>query len=98
MLKFFQTLFARDRGEGRGGVRPFAKQEPAPDDVVVDGASSFPISRHLIVPNGFPILDQEAIERWLQTIPEAMKQRAWETCERAWLLHLRQAMGAAFRL
>lgn len=94
MLKFLQGFIGgRERPEIRAAAR---RRDSAPEEVIVDGAPTFALRRHLVVHNGYPILDQEAVQRWVDSVPEPVRQRAWEICERAWLLHFRDALGPAF--
>jgi hypothetical protein len=94
MLKYVQGLLSgRERPESRAAVR---RRDAAPEEVVVDGAPRFALRRHVVMHNGYPILDQEAVGQWIDSVPEPIKQRAWEACERAWLLHFRDALGSAF--
>ena len=94
MLKYLQGILGgREQPESRAAAR---RRDSAPEEVVVDGAPSFALRRHLIIHNGYPILHQEAVGRWIDTVPEPIRQRAWEACERAWLLHFRDALGPVF--
>jgi hypothetical protein len=51
--------------------------------------------------NGFPWPDWNAVAEWTQSIPPdrpADRKQATEQCRRAWLLHLRDALGPDFLL
>jgi hypothetical protein len=72
---------------------------PGPDEVAVDGVPPLRIADHLTVHYGLPIADWPPVEDWVAAIatPE-LQARAWTECERAWLLHLRKALGPDYRL
>jgi hypothetical protein len=78
-------------GAGEGRV---ANQEP-PDSVEVSGGR-FPIVERLSITEGLPHLDWHAVSEWVATLTddEAQRDHAWGLCERAWLDHLRVALGA----
>lgn len=64
-------------------------------------AADFDLPSHLAWANGFPWLDWGAVEAWTQSIQPALpehRRRAMEQCRRAWLLHLRDALGPDFLL
>lgn len=45
------------------------------------------------------MLDWAAAQRWVQSIPgESAQAEAWSACERAWLEHLRAALGPSYRV
>lgn len=63
------------------------------------GCAAFPFTQHLRRVDGFAIPDWDAVSAWTDTIPdEASKANAWTAAERAWLLHLRDALGTGYRL
>jgi hypothetical protein len=98
MFKFFQSLV---QGGARANASIEATDAPsaAPAEITVDGAKSFSIGAHLSSESGFPLLDWEAANAWVSAIPDPKAQAAaWTQCERAWLQHLRAALGAAYRL
>jgi len=75
--------------------------ERAPDWVTVKGGDEFPIAEHTKPHHGYPIADWEKVRAWVNGLglgPEARRAQAWTACERAWLLHFRDALGAGFRL
>lgn len=93
MLGYLKSLLSSDR------PRAPAKAPPAPSKVSVEGLYAFPLSEHLKAHHGYPIVDWAAVERWLdEKVPKAKRPAAWSECERAWLLHFREALGASFRL
>ena len=66
--------------------------------VAVAGTATFPISSHLSNTNGFPYLDWNAVQQWIDMIDPEVQARAWASCERAWLEHLAVALGPTYRL
>lgn len=45
------------------------------------------------------MLNWDAAQRWVcGVVGEAAQAQAWSACERAWLEHLRLALGPEFRL
>ncbi len=73
------------------------KREPAPEWVSVRGGTEFPLTQHMARHEGYPVVDWAKVLAWTGTL-ETDKGAAWAACERAWLLHFRDALGAAFRL
>jgi hypothetical protein len=92
MLGFLRSLL--------GDAPPAAAQaERAPEWVSVKGAFEFPLAQHLQAHHGYPIADWEKVRAWVDGLePEARRNEAWTACERAWLLHFRDALGTGFRL
>lgn len=78
---------------------PSAVREAAPREVLLNDGSTFPLFDHLTYHNGFPFLDWKAAQPWIEApSSEELKGQAWDACERAWLLHMRDALGDHFRL
>lgn len=73
--------------------------EAPPSEVVIDGASAFALAQHLALHEGYPLPDWEAVQAWVSALESSELQgRAWTAVERAWLLHMREALGTDFRL
>ena len=71
----------------------------APAEIAAAGVPSLSITTHLSQINGFPYLDWNAVQAWVDSIPEPRAQAlAWVECENAWLAHLRAALGAEYYL
>ena len=87
MLGFLRSLLG-DSAPPAAALRP-----PAP--ARVDG---FVLEPHLALHHGYPILDWQAARAWVDSLPEKRRAAAWSACERAWLLHFRDALGKEFRL
>jgi hypothetical protein len=79
-------------------ARP-AKPIEAPRLLEIAGAPPFPIAAHIDAVNGFPMLDWKAARAWVDAFPDAEgKAAAWSACEQGWLAHLRDGLGASYRL
>jgi hypothetical protein len=91
VIGFLKTLLG-DPPAARGA------REPAPLQVAVDGAGGLPIAAHFSAEHGFPIADWAKVQEWVDALPEARRAAAWAGCERAWLLHFRDALGPGFHL
>jgi hypothetical protein len=74
------------------------RREAAPAWVSLDTGEEFHLAAHLKLEQGFPIADWTKVQAWVDALPETRRARAWTACERAWLLHFRDALGADFRL
>src|ERR1041384_8242101 len=89
--------FLRNRSRDRGDTTPVHEQPPV--EIVVGDAPPFPFSTHLIDHNGIPVLDWAAVEQWVAGIADIdAQEQAWALCDRAWLLHVREALGPEFHL
>jgi hypothetical protein len=99
MLKLLAKLIFGTRGEAHEEAASEPTIEPAPNDVTVTGMGRFAIADHLIDHEGLPILDWQALQSWVRTCESAELQgEARDACQRAWLLHLRDALGPGFRV
>jgi hypothetical protein len=77
---------------------PAAAREPARGWVAINGGFEFPLEKHMALHNGFPIPDWEPARAWVDSLDAGRREEAWTACERAWLLHFRDALGPAHRL
>ncbi len=100
MFSLLRDLFTRK-------VTAQDEQEPVdqgelelpPSEVGVDGAPGFPIAQHIVLHGGYPIIDWDAAQSWVSEIASVeIQESAWSAVERAWLLHMRGALGPLFRL
>src|ERR1700733_10081456 len=74
-------------------------QALAPSAVEVTGLDPFPLLSHINRHRGLPIVEWTEVQRWIvESVPENLRAEAWASCERAWLLHFREALGTAFHL
>ncbi len=88
------------RQEEAAPQRPAGEPESGPVELTAAGAPRFDVMANLALINGlFPVMDWSAADEWLASIPdEASRRIAREDCQRAWLLHLRDALGPHFSL
>jgi len=70
----------------------------APLDVASGSAPAFRIAEHCWGQQGYPIMDWTAAGHWVDALAGSDQASAWVAIERAWLLHLRDALAAGFRL
>lgn len=98
MLKFFLSFFPSGEDKKSAASSPSSLSEP-PTEIYASGVGPFPLEHHLLITDGLPYLDWQAVTDWIGTIenPEA-QAKAWSDCETAWLLYLRDALGASFTL
>lgn len=95
MLNILRSLFTKpDPDDDVASIN-----EPAPHEVSIEGLPPFRLDMQMKIHNGLPILDWEAVHAWVGGAPlPGLKAMAWSACERAWLLHLRDALGADYQL
>lgn len=97
MLKLLRSLVSRkltadSRPPGEAPVAP-------PSSVVAVGVDAFDVATHLLDANGFPVLDWDAAQKWVDSISDEHEQAAaWAACEQAWLEHLRATLGSGYAL
>lgn len=77
---------------------PSNPNEPAPEEITIAGLEPLWIGKHIRWHNGLPILDWDAVQAWLDKAASTLQGDAWTACERAWLLHLRDALGPGYTL
>jgi hypothetical protein len=71
----------------------------APYVLTIDGQPSFSFSEHLSFHYGLPVVDWDAVQAWVDGMEaEGLRPKAWALAEQAWLLHLRESLGARFCL
>jgi hypothetical protein len=99
MFKLLRALIPRARRNIGGRTNFTLGITTTPENVIIDGATPFPIAMHLRHHYGLPIVDGAAVESWMSGIQSLERRRtAWIECERAWLLHFRSALGHHYRL
>ncbi len=85
-------------------AEPSAPTQPealAPQRVTAPAgcAGDFELQAALSRPHGLPLMDWNAVQHWLApAADEADRARCWGELERAWLLHLRDALGGGYGL
>lgn len=90
MLGFLRTLL--------GEPSPTRMRAAAPEWVTLSRGDRFHLAASLRQVHGFPIVDWAKVQAWVDAMPDAERAAAWTACERAWLLHFRDALGAACHL
>lgn len=96
MLKLLRSIVSGKPVAGQRSPEPLIEPRTS---VSADGVDAFNVTEHLLNANGFPLLDWDAVQQWVESIPDAHAQAgAWTGCEQAWLEHLRVAMGPAYSL
>jgi len=98
MLTRLHNLFG-GRAERAPATEPVVRHAvAAPLEVASGSAPAFRIAEHCWEQQGYPIMDWTAAGRWVDALAGSDQASAWIAIERAWLLHLRDALGAGFRL
>jgi hypothetical protein len=95
VLKLLKSLISgtKSQSDDAGPNTAPPTQVSAPD------VAPFDLGRAMVDANGFPVLDWDAAHRWVENVTgESTKAEAWSSCERAWLEHLRVALGREYRL
>lgn len=96
MLKLLRSLVASKEPAAADAISTLPPPTLA---VTAEGSADFSVTENLLHANGLPLLDWNAAQHWVDGITgEAAQARAWSDCERAWLEHLRVALGPEYRL
>lgn len=99
MLKKFLDLFQGTRRAGAVNAASPDADFPPPAEVAVPGAPVLPVGSLITLQEGFPHLDWAPVQAWVEALPgNEARSHAWSVAERAWLLHMRQALGPDFRV
>jgi hypothetical protein len=61
------------------------------------GLPTLDLISHMYLSNQLPHVDWAAVDEWLSGAPVEAQVRARATCARAWLLHLRVALGKVYQ-
>lgn len=94
MLDFLRRWMRGGGADGRSGG-PLAERG---DGIVrVDGAQH-DLAKHEKLSDGIPHPHWLLAHEWIDRLPQAQRAAAWLQCERAWVLHLRDALGSAYRV
>ena len=82
------------------GAKPIGfSADPAPESIALREGPAFALLEHMGRYNGLPFLDWQKLNAWATSMDDADLQRAaLEQGRRAWLLHLRDALGPHFHL
>lgn len=92
MLKLLKSLL-------RPAETPQAAEASAPAELTAPGVPPLDLQAVKRDANGLPVLDWPAVQAWVAGIATpAAQAEAWAACKRAWLAHLREALGPGYRL
>lgn len=99
MLGLLRSLWGNPAHDASPLGQANERHAPAapPEEVSIDDRH-FAVAAHLRVDNGLPHLEWRAARAWVEAQPKERQPAAWAACERAWLEHLRYALGAAYRI
>lgn len=88
------------RAPSNPGAQPIGfSADPAPESIALREGPAFALLEHLRQYNGLPFLDWQKLNAWAASMDDVDLQRtALEHGKRAWLLHLRDALGSHFHL
>jgi hypothetical protein len=96
----FAGIEVLKRRQAQAASQPVATvpgQAVAPLAIAVSEALPFPVRDHVTKAHGVPLLDWQAVDAWAAShADEATQQLARSAAHRAWLLHLRDALGDGF--
>jgi hypothetical protein len=98
MLKLLRSILTGEAAADKAfdGDR---KDEAGPEFVQIDRVPPFPLASHITHVNDLAYLNWDAVHAWLDVLPsDELRAQAWSACERAWLLHLRAALGSGYWL
>ncbi|WP_305821824.1 hypothetical protein [Massilia brevitalea] len=98
MLTRLRNLFGARAARAPAAPPVVQHAVAAPLEVASGSAPAFRVAEHCWGQQGYPIMDWAAAARWVDVLPAEEQASAWIAIERAWLLHLRDALGAGFRL
>lgn len=85
MLKILRNYLSTKSSIGPEPLSPPLKKEVPPAEVVIDNVLPFHVSAHIRNHEGFPIIDWEAANRWVEELGQsALQNSAWGMIERAW--------------
>ena len=108
LVPFLGVFVAKDlvplspRRETRPAATPAvddSSREPAPLQIQLGTGPAFPLGEHIASANGVPVLDWQALATWASAFDTAHdRAEAVNLGRRAWLLHLRDALGSHYWL
>jgi hypothetical protein len=99
IMPFFGALIARMQTPAKSGSRRCEEaslgRPDAPLVLAGSGTADFSVADHLACVSGVPLLDWRALSDWAQTCDSTeATASAIDAGRRAWLLHLRDALGS----
>ncbi len=76
-----------------------AEAAVAPTEISVSNAPALLLPQFFIQHENMPMLDGHRLASWLNdNVAAEFRTSMWEDAERAWLLHVRDALGASFQI
>lgn len=82
-----------------GELPPGFVLEEAVDEIGVGASEKFSVKSNLSMVNGFPLLDWDAFENFLEKLEsEELRRKAMVDAKKAWLIHLREMLGKKYSL
>jgi len=76
-----------------------AEAAVAPAEIFVSNAPALLLPQFFIQHENMPVLDSRKLANWLnENVPVELHAPMWEEAKRAWLLHMRDALGADFQV
>lgn len=98
MLKFFRSLLPAAAEQTKADLPAAIIPAPA-ERISLPGGDAFRFASHLTFVDGLPVPDWNAVNAWAGQHAVADDQAAaWAAGERAWLAHLRAALGGGFHV
>lgn len=94
MLSFLKSLV---RAPATTPATNTVARAAPPALVNATGAQPFDLAASLTDTCGFPVVDWDAAQQWVEALPDESAQAdAWSACELAWLEHMREALGPGY--
>jgi hypothetical protein len=98
-MTWLRDLFCWMRAQPDASLDSPQSLEPPPSEVVVEGAPRFAVDEHCERRQGYMLMAWADVHHWLSKIELSKHQSAaWREAKRAWLLHMRCALGPSFKL
>lgn len=100
MLKWVRSWMSDQAGRANPGAKePHAAHPAPPSEVRAAGVEAFSVGQHQSNHDGFPLLNWDAAQQWVESIHDDTEQAAaWALLENAWLAHLQVALGSHYSL
>lgn len=93
MLGQLRKIFSNNRNTSS------AEAAVAPTEISVGNAPALLLPQFLITHENMPLLDARQLANWLNdNVAAELHPSIWEEAKRAWLLHVRDALGANFQI
>lgn len=76
-------------------ILPGTIVDEAPLKLMLAGAGQLNVQDHTYISGDFPVLDWNAVQEWADKGPQGL---GYQLGKKAWLMHLRDALGPSYRL